>query len=36
MNGWTLIALGVGLGVGWIIGFIEGKRFQKQLSEETG
>ena len=27
MNGWTLIALGIGLAAGFIYGFIEGRKF---------
>ena len=34
MSGRALIALGVGLAVGYIYGFIEGKRFMEQVKRE--
>ena len=35
INGWVLIALGVGLAAGYIFGFIEGKRFQREVADKA-
>lgn len=34
INGWVLIALGLGLAVGYIWGFIEGKKFRKKKTSD--